>query len=144
MIVSKFRKKYVVLLCSMICVTFFAPIAVMITELMKGEKVTMSLFFGLGVLITILIYITTLSTQYLNKVTMTDRTIESKDIWGRLKKFDCDKENVEISIGTMTNKLTNREEAITITSGKKKIIVLEAYYENYTLLKSEIIALEKK
>jgi hypothetical protein len=128
----------------MICITFFAPILVIIKQFQEGEKENISLIVGFCFLMVILIYITLLNTKYINRVTITNQIIESRNILGRLETFNCDKENVEIYIGSMTNKIGKKEGAITITSGKRRLVLLELYYDNYALLKSRLIALEKE
>ncbi|MDM1397421.1 hypothetical protein [Myroides odoratimimus] len=96
---------------------------------------------GGAVVITILVYSVVKIYPYLNKITIDSEKIYYKKILGQEKVIDIAVEDVQIHIDTLYVRWTNQDGYIEVSSGKKKIKIIESYYKNYEALKEALIAL---
>ncbi|MEK6493891.1 hypothetical protein [Myroides odoratimimus] len=96
---------------------------------------------GGALVITILVYFILNTYPYFNKIVIDSEKIYYKKILGQKKVIDIAVEDVQIHIDTLYVRWTNQDGYIEVSSGKKKIKIIESYYKNYVVLKEALIAL---
>lgn len=90
---------------------------------------------GGALVITILVYFILNTYPYFNKIVIDSEKIYYKKILGQKKVIDIAVEDVQIHIDTLYVRWTNQDGYIEVSSGKKKIKIIESYYKNYVVLK---------